>query len=293
MDSKTYGDLSHRYRHTSDKKGLRSKDEALAYKTARMPATQAAINRCLDELPQQYTPTISLDVGAGPGTASLALLNRFPDLQTILIEDDPHIWIVGQDLVPKGQWIRQKLGASSELPAADVVILSYVLNELPESECSAILDRLWQATKDYLIIITAGTPDAFSQLRKARHHLIAQGAHILAPCPHTLDCPIQGTDWCHFKTRLSRSAEHRRLKGGDLGYEDEKFSYLILSKQATSETYSRVTKSPLHRSGHGSFEVCTPTGQLETINYSKSKSQQYKNLKTLHWGQKIDPNLYN
>lgn len=285
--SKAYDNLSHRYRHTLDKKGLRSKDEAQAYVTARMPATQATIKRCVNELPLHYAPKTSLDVGAGPGTASLALLERFPDIQTTLIEDDPYMLCVGQDLVPNGQWIHQKLNLSSILPSADLVILSYVLNELPQNEMLPILDSLWKATKDYLIIITPGTPDAFSQLRIARHHLINQGAKLLAPCPHSFDCPIQSNDWCHFTIRLNRSAEHRRIKGAELGYEDEKFSYLILTRHSASQQKSRVTKPPQHRSGHGSFEVCTPQGQLKTILYSKAKSQNYKILKDLNWGDTV------
>ena len=287
IQSKAYDKLSHRYRHTLDKKGLRSEDEARAYVTARMPATQATIKRCLNELPLPYTPKTSLDVGAGPGTASLALLERFPDIQTTLIEDDPYMWKIGQDFVPHGQWIRQKLNSSSVLPSADLVILSYVLNELPQNEMTSILDSLWKATKDYLLIITPGTPDAFSQIRIARHYLITQGARLLAPCPHSFDCPIQGNDWCHFTVRLNRSAEHRRIKSAELGYEDEKFSYLILSRHPELQQESRVTKPPQHRSGHGSFEVCTPQGQLKTIPYSKAKSQNYKILKDLNWGDTV------
>lgn len=282
--SKAYADLSHRYRNTGDKKGVRSKDEALAYSIARMPATYASVKKCLDEFPSTYTPKTVLDVGAGPGTASTACLDRYPDCAVTLIEDDPHMLDLGQKSVPNGHWVRQRLSPDTDLPPADVVILSYVLNELPLDEIPAILGKLWQAACDYLIITTPGTPAAFEQLKQTRTALINLGAHLVAPCPHALACPMTRGDWCHFKVRIQRTSLHRTTKGGDLGYEDEKYSYLIVSKHPQDISYDRVTKSPHHRSKHGSFEVCSSSGSLETKPYSKSKSPDYKILKDLDWG---------
>ena len=282
--TQAYAHLSHRYRHTADKKGLRSKDEALAYVQARMPATRACVLTCLDELPIDYHPKTVLDVGAGPGTATLTIKERFSDVSATLIEDDRFMLDMGKNFCPSDQWIPEKLTPTITLPQSDLVILSYVLNELPENDIPKILENLWSATQDYLILITPGTPAAFKQLKAARSHLISLGATVIAPCPHQFECPMMENDWCHFRVRVSRSAEHRKIKGGDLGYEDEKYSYLILSRHMNEMSYNRVTKSPQHRSGHGSFEVCAPTGQLQTITYSKSKSADFKTLKNLEWG---------
>lgn len=282
--TQAYAHLSHRYRHTADKKGLRSNDEALAYVQARMPATRACVLRCLDELPQDYHPKTVLDVGAGPGTATSAIKERFSNVSATLIEDDKFMLDIGKNFCPSDQWIPEKLTPTITLPQSDLVVLSYVLNELPESDIPKILENLWSVTQDYLILITPGTPAAFQQLRQARSHLISLGATVIAPCPHQFECPMMENDWCHFRVRVSRSAEHRKIKGGDLGYEDEKYSYLILSRHTNGASYSRVTKPPQHRSGHGSFEVCAPTGQLQTITYSKSKSADFKTLKNLEWG---------
>lgn len=285
--TQAYAYLSHRYRHTSDKKGMRSKDEALAYVQARMPATRACVLKCLDELPSDYAPKTTLDLGAGPGTATLAIKERFSDVSAILVEDDRFMLEMGKSFCPSDQWVPEKLTSTLTLPQSDLVILSYVLNELPVNDNLKILETVWTTTRDYLVLITPGTPAAFQQLKEVRSHLISLGATVIAPCSHQFECPMAENDWCHFRVRLSRSANHRKIKGGDLGYEDEKYSYLILSRHRNGTSYSRVTKPPQHRSGHGNFEVCNPSGQLESLSYSKSKSLDFKTLKDLEWGDKL------
>jgi len=112
---------------------------------------------------------------------------------------------------------------------AELVISSYVLNELDKASQLKAAEKLWQATEEKLIIIEPGTPTGFEIICQIRSHLIEQGAFVAAPCPHDKECPLQKDDWCHFTCRLARSQIHKILKGGDAPYEDEKFSYLILS----------------------------------------------------------------
>ena len=67
--------------------------------------------------------------------------------------------------------------------------------------------------------------------------LAAAGAHVIAPCPHAADCPLAAADWCHFAQRIERTKIHRSVKGAELGYEDEKFSYIAVARHpATTST---------------------------------------------------------
>src|SRR5258708_21955953 len=99
-----------------------------------------------------------------------------------------------------------------------------VAYSLGESDDASLLRAAWYASRKALIVIEPGTVAGFECVRKVRDQLIALGAHIAAPCPHANPCPMTGNDWCHFAARVERSSMHRRLKGGDLGHEDEKFS---------------------------------------------------------------------
>lgn len=42
---------------------------------------------------------------------------------------------------------------------------------------------------------------------------------------------MTGDNWCHFAVRVQRTRLHKALKGGDAPYEDEKFTYLVLTRE--------------------------------------------------------------
>ena len=81
-----------------------------------------------------------------------------------------------------------------------------------------------------LLIVEPGTTAGWQRILDARAQLIADGAHILAPCPHALACPIAQPDWCHFSARVARSRVHRLAKEAEVPWEDEKFIYLAASR---------------------------------------------------------------
>lgn len=90
-------------------------------------------------------------------------------------------------------------------------------------------------------------------------------------------------DWCHFARRLERTSEHRRMKGGALGYEDEKFSYLVLAKQMASKAESRIVRHPITHSGYIQLTLCTTTGlQQETV--TRSKKEAFRAARRAKWG---------
>src|SRR5262249_41719810 len=153
------------------------------------------------------------------------------------------------------------LASLTQIEPHDCMIISYALGELPQTAQATLIQLCWQAVKKTLILVEPGTPYGFKAILAARELLIGLGAHIAAPCPHAKACPLAAIgDWCHFSVRLERTVEHRKLKEGQLGYEDEKYSYLVVSKEKP-ETYSeRILRHPQRRTGHIHFTLCTEAG---------------------------------
>ena len=68
---------------------ISSDDEARAYIATRLPATFCAVTEVLNrylEIDPGFTPSSVLDLGAGPGTATLAAKEFWPDIDATLIE---------------------------------------------------------------------------------------------------------------------------------------------------------------------------------------------------------------
>ena len=92
-------------------------------------------------------------------------------------------------------------------------------------------------------------------------------------------------DWCHFSQRLERTAQHRRLKGAELGYEDEKFSYLVATRLDVPAAHARIVRHPGKHGGHVQLELCTSRGTIENTTVAKSNKEAYKRARQAKWGE--------
>ncbi|MGZ4788269.1 MAG: small ribosomal subunit Rsm22 family protein [Terriglobales bacterium] len=267
---------------------LRSPEARVAYLTTRLPATYAANHFVFTEV-QKLLPDLNpedlLDLGAGPGTATWAAREVWGSLASFtLIDSNRAMLELGQQLapgLPNANWKAANL-SSVEFPSADVVILSYALGELTNP--TSVIARAWNSVRRVLIVIEPGTPKNFSTVEKIRTQLIAAGAYSVAPCPHVNECPMAAADdWCHFAVRLARTADHRRLKGATLGYEDEKFSYLAFSKSPMQTPPARILRHPAIHSGHIQLTLCTPLG-LESQTVTRSDKSSFRAARNAEWG---------
>ncbi len=282
-----YATLSHRYRFGVNK-NLGNNEEHLAYIACRMPATFAAcceVVRRMQEAMPDFSPKSVLDVGSGPATAVLALIEQGILLERAhMVEQDAAFIPIAkrflQNCIPDLVW--------SEVPPkepCDLVISSYMLSELDEETQNKMVTNFMGGSSSCIVLIDTGTPHGYNTLMNARDTLIQQGYTIVAPCPHNKPCPLKSPDWCHFSVRLARSRLHRQLKGAELGYEDEKFCYLIASKTATpARAADRILAHPLKRSGHMHVKLCTHTGELRNEVISKKTQERYQRAKKLDWG---------
>jgi ribosomal protein RSM22 (predicted rRNA methylase) len=256
-----------------------------------LPATFAANRFVFEEvhrLAGDFAPESLLDFGAGPGTASWAGLETWSSLREFtLVEANREMLALGKRLaatnpaLASAQWVP---GGAGEITAksADLVVLSYVIGEMRDAQ--QLVSEAWRAAKQMLVILEPGTPKNFGVLAAIRREVIRLGGNIVAPCPHHEECPMwEAGDWCHFAVRLERTSEHRRLKGGSLGYEDEKFSYIAVSKQPRPCASSRIVRHPEIRSGFIKLMLCTPEG-LEGRTVTRSQKEQFRAARRAKWG---------
>jgi ribosomal protein RSM22 (predicted rRNA methylase) len=75
------------------------------------------------------------------------------------------------------------------------------------------------------------------------------------------------------------------LKQAELGYEDEKFSYVIATRLALPAAQARIVRHPRKHSGHVQLELCTSGGNIEKTTVTKSKKEAYKRARQADWGE--------
>jgi ribosomal protein RSM22 (predicted rRNA methylase) len=280
--------LSAAYRGEERSRAARTRAQVAAYLGYRAPATFAAAAAVFRQVARQrpeWRPRSLLDAGAGPGVAAWAAVELWPSLTELtLLEVEPEMVAAGRELLPGASWVAGDV--SQARGPADLVVASYVLGELPDPAAAAT--HLWRQSADTLALIEPGTPAGYRRVLAARAAVIEAGGHTVAPCPHDLACPLPPDDWCHFAVRLPRSKLHRQAKGVELGYEDEKFSYAVLSREPARKAAARVIRQPQLRSGHVNLVTCEPDG-IHERTISRRQGGRYKEAKGAAWGHAIAP----
>jgi ribosomal protein RSM22 (predicted rRNA methylase) len=286
--------ISQIYRGGGGSGAIRSEADALAYALARMPATYAAVTASLNALcavRPDFAPQNLIDVGAGPGTATWATAETFPSLQSfVLLDANAALRGLALDLARGSgrlsalRYDQGDAGAKlADAPVADLVIASYVINELNDGARATLADLMWAKTRDTLLVVEPGTPAGTQRILDLRRRLIAQGAHVAAPCPHDAECPLAAPDWCHFTRRLPRSRAHKQLKAAELPYEDEKFIYAALSRAPLNLRRARVLTQPETTKIAVTAKLCTDQGIQSTIAPRRDK-MPYARFRKLSWG---------
>ena len=251
-----------------------------AYLRYYLPVNLAKVQSLLDELPedaltgQETAPLRVLDVGAGPGTASLALLDWVVQRKA----EAPDVWVEACDhslaalATAKSIWEvyaqRQNVRSarlatramnlerpadvralcSGEQGRFHLVCLANSLNELftaarnPIERRSQVILRLLDVLRPdgSLIIVEPALRDQTRDLHRLRDFLMQTGAcTIYSPCLHEDPCPAlhKPDDWCHEERAWSPPTEISRLDRRVGFIKDAlKFSYLILRKDGRTVT---------------------------------------------------------
>jgi ribosomal protein RSM22 (predicted rRNA methylase) len=290
--------ISKTYRDGGGSGAIVSEADALAYALSRMPATYAAVTASLNSLREialDFAPSSLLDVGAGPGTASWAAAEAFPSLRRFtLLDANGALRALALDLAGRSSRLRdidyrrgQARAALAEADAADLVVASYMIGEIGEAERGALAELMWTRTRDTLLIVEPGTPRGYAGIIALRAQLIAAGAHVAAPCPHDGPCPLAAPDWCHFTQRLPRLRAHKQIKGAELPFEDEKFSYVTLRRAPALRHPARVLAQPDVSKVEVTAKLCTSDG-LAIAKVPRRAKADYARARRWRWGDAVE-----
>lgn len=278
---------------------LRDRADVAAYAAYRMPATFEAVHSALEAFARtvpDWAPETHTDVGGGTGAATWAVSTTWPGERGVTVLDwaEPAL-AIGREIaaanptLDKAHWQRARIDSTLTLDPTDLVTVSYVLNELTAPDRATLLDTVASAART-VVIVEPGTPDGYTRVIEARDRLIAAGFRVAAPCPHSAACPIvPGTDWCHFSARVSRSSLHRRIKGGSLAYEDEKFSYVAATRLPATPAPARVVRKPQIRKGQVLLDLCETDPSLHRTTITKRHGDLYKAARDTEWGDAWPP----
>ncbi|MBL8587418.1 MAG: methyltransferase domain-containing protein [Methylobacteriaceae bacterium] len=269
--------------------------DALAYAVARMPATCAAVAEALRRLREaapDLAPASLLDLGCGAGAATRAARQAFASLtEARLIDRNPAMLDLARELAAAdGLAVEaRRAGLDEAAGEADLVTLAYVLVESPVAEAAKIACAAFARARAALVLVEPGTPAGFERLRVARAALIEAGAHLAAPCPHALACPVAAPDWRHFSVRVQRSRDHLATKRAEVPYEDEPFMYLALTRAPVAPEGARILARPRRDRTGVALRLCDADGALRDLVIPARDREATRHARRLDEGDVFTP----
>ena len=230
-----------------------------------------------------------LDLGAGPGIASWAAAEAWPRTSAAtLVEAEAEMARAGRTLAETwtrraaeselGRRGRRLAGAPGGSRRRLVSDRRAVAGSARRAGARGMVANRRHA-RDHRARHYGGLPtDSRRARRRDRRRWLDARA-----VPSRWSCPLPTTSWCHFSVRLPRSRTHRLAKDAERGFEDEKFSYVVLCREPHPRASARVLRRPDPRPGHVVLDLCTPSG-LEQRTVSKKSGAAYRVARKTAWG---------
>ncbi len=193
---------------------------SLLYLTTNFPKLNFLLDQLNHELVKQFESCDFIDYGCGPGTYSLAWLQRFTqfagnihciDQSPLMIEQAKkfiaalHPQYSGAHYTNRYQVMNK---ADRQRPL--VLFFGHSLNELGRT---AALKLIKEIDPDFVLFIEPGTKDFFADALFYRQELLSQAFSINYPCLSQSACPMlsRPDDWCHQVLQLTHPPDVERL----------------------------------------------------------------------------------
>lgn len=291
---KDYTDISLKYRKEdiNSVSVISNNNQALSYVISRMPETSVIIDDVLCKLNKivnlKNKITSVLDLGSGTGSALWALENYVNNIDIYAVEKQEAMIKYSKELSNKLNlninYLKEDVLSEKvkNLPKTDIVLESFMLNEMNKTDRIKTLDLMIEKSKNYVVLIEPGTPISYKKMMEDRQYLLSKNLNLILPCTHSCICPLK-EDYCNFTVRISRTKTLRQIKNGSLGYEDEKYFFLIFSKEDVSKDFNSVViRKPIYHKSCVDLKLCNKDKTIKNITITKNNKKNYviaKNLK--------------
>jgi hypothetical protein len=177
------------------------------YLATNIPKLAGIMKWMSDEWKESVKGRPLIDLGAGPGTFSLAWRELFGSGEFLQIEHSEAMKKQARKLWD-GNFPSQEMKHTGTV-ANGILLFGHSANEM-DSETA--IHYVGKFSPDDIIFIEPGTPEFFGKMLEIRTRLIQNGWHVLFPCPKESECPMRGTtDWCHQFIHVSHDPEVERL----------------------------------------------------------------------------------
>jgi len=261
-----------------------------------------------------------LDLGSGPGTTILGILDFFskqkkrPSLEFTAIDSVVENLSIAKDLFKlftenvnidaSLKTFKINIEKTEAIPEGsyDIIILSNILNELFYKEEKKIAKRVsflttiirkFLASDGNCIIIEPALRETTREMLEIRDSLVKNGFKIYSPCLIDEPCPALSNpkDWCHedipwIPPKIIKEID--KLTG--LRKDSLKFSYLVLRKDKLSlsdileKNSYRVVSEPLVSKGKLEFYICGIGGRRLITMLDKDKTPSNMQFQKLQRG---------
>ena len=297
---KSYKQISEKYREEKINSSIVLSNEklALSYLASRMGETSNIIYDVFDKLNAFFDLNDNinsvLDLGSGTGSVFWALDNFNKTAKITAIEKQESMIkyskMLAKDLDFDITYINEDVLSEKvkNLEIFNLVIESFMLNELSKKDREKVLELMYEKTNDLIVLIEPGTPTSYKRMMEDREFLLKKGMNIILPCPHEKQCPLIN-DYCNFSVRMNRTKTSTMIKDATLNYEDEKYFYLIFSKNIKGSLHkSVVLRKPVYRKKLVELKLCNDNNQISNTIITKNNKDIYSISKKLKHGDVIN-----
>jgi SAM-dependent methyltransferase len=257
------------------------------------PVSFVQVSLCLTmigRLPGASAIGTALDLGAGPGAASLAMLEAGVRRVSACDRSGAALALARKIAQSRGfdletrQWDALK-STGQPTGSYDLIVVAHTLNELWPGHADRIPLRVGLLTRigtllapgGKLLVVEPALMKVAQEAIEVRDGLVAEGFEVLLPCIWQGKCPALPQGTCHGDFEWGPPREMVRIShAARIGRETLKMAWFVLRKKAAAPApapdggvespdgglYRVVSEPLLSKSGRIRYLVCGPLGRF-------------------------------